>query len=69
MYIIKLNFAKQVITLDETVIIDEDDNKKSKSDIAQEFLILLYMNIPKVIQYIPVKSKKEMTDLSKIAGA
>lgn len=62
------NFAKQVITLDETVIIDEDDDKKSKSDIAQEFLILLYMNIPKVIQYIPVKSKKEMTDLSKIAG-
>ncbi|GLV44448.1 Integrator 1 [Carabus blaptoides fortunei] len=54
----------QVINLDDSL--SDVAPEKHRSVLAQEFLILLYMRIPKVIHYIPDSEMKNMENVSKI---
>lgn len=55
----------EVITIDD--VLPEAVNR-NKSVIAQEFLVLFYMKLPKIIYLLDAKEKKNLCKLSYISG-
>lgn len=56
-----------IITLDDSLI-ENEIPAKNEADIAQEFLVLLYMKLPKIIYFLNHSEKKKISVLSHVSG-
>lgn len=57
----------EVITLDDSLV-ESEVVAKSKAQVAWEFLVLLYMKLPKITYFLNENEKKRICKLSHVSG-
>lgn len=68
---LRVCMVKEEEVMDIIMLDDHDEQEvptKCKADVAQEFLVLLYMKLPKIIYFLNDGEKKKICRLSYVSG-